>query len=262
MATRIEEILLRVRDTLADPSGARWSTERLVRLVDEAQKDICRQAKILKGKTLLPIVPGTCVYDLPTDVNIVDRILFNGQKLNIVSHADMDTIRTDWETVVSEVLMVDYIVYDKLNQRQIKIYPIPAATVDVSLDSPYGIMAGINGFSMTDLYGVVTEVYITEEEYATTLPPPIASLVLYYIKKPSTVTSINSLLEISDIYDMAIKFYVTGKALKDDMDAQNRAAGNEELNYYERELREATKDSANDVSRNPEALQTRYKGAF
>ena len=89
MATRIEEILLRVRDTLADPTGARWSTERLVRLLDEAQKDICRQAKILKGKTLLPIVPGTSVCDLPADVNIVDRILFNGQKLNIVSHADM-----------------------------------------------------------------------------------------------------------------------------------------------------------------------------
>ena len=151
MATRIEEILLRVRDTLADPTGSRWSTERLVRLLDEAQKDICRQTKILKGKALLPIIPGISVYDLPADVNIIDRILFNGQKLSIVSHTDMDAIRSDWETVVSEVLKVDYIIYDKLNQRQIKIYPIPASTVDVSLDSPYGIMADINGFSMTAL---------------------------------------------------------------------------------------------------------------
>ncbi len=262
MATRIEEILLRVRDTLADPSGSRWSPERLIRLLDEAQKDICRQSKILKGKTTLPIVPGVALYDLPTDINIVDRVLYEGQKLPILSHADMDTIRTDWETVVSDVLKIDYIIYDKLNQRQLKIYPTPASTVDVSLDSPYGTLVDINGFTMSDIYGVVTDVEISQEEYDNTLPPPIASLVIYYIKKPSTITSINSTLDIGDIYDSALKFYVTGKALKDDMDAQNRAAGNEELGYYERELKEAIRDSAIDVSRGPDSLQTRYRGAF
>ena len=40
---RIEEILVRVRDTLSDPNKERWSDERLLRLMDEAQKDVAKQ---------------------------------------------------------------------------------------------------------------------------------------------------------------------------------------------------------------------------
>ena len=56
--SRISSIIIRTRDTLADPEGDRWSDERLLRLIDEAQKDICRRAKLLRTKKNIPIING------------------------------------------------------------------------------------------------------------------------------------------------------------------------------------------------------------
>ena len=38
--SRIDDILLRARDTLADPDSRRYTNDRLLRLLSDAQKDI------------------------------------------------------------------------------------------------------------------------------------------------------------------------------------------------------------------------------
>ena len=73
---RIENIILRVRDTLADHNGDRWPTDRLIRLIDEAQKDICRKAKLLRKKATLSVYDNQGTYKLPDDAMLLDRILY------------------------------------------------------------------------------------------------------------------------------------------------------------------------------------------
>lgn len=258
--SRISDIILKSRDTLADPSGQRWSTERLLRLVDEAQRDICRQTKILKGKATINIIPGQYLYALPVDCLALDRVVFNSSKLPILSHDEMDNMLPTWEDDIVDTLRIDYIVYDKLAQRQIRIYPIPANNVDVSVDLS-GITVSIEGYTLEDLYGVITTVEIEPSEIIT-VGASIASLVIYYIRQPNKVDSIEDDLDLIDTYDNAIKYYVVGKALRDDMDAQNRTVASEELGFYERELIEIRKDSMYNTTKNPDSLTINYRGAF
>lgn len=258
--SRIQNILLKVRDTLSDPAGQRWSTDRLLRLVDEAQKDICRQTKVLKGKATINIVPGQYIYSLPTDCITLDRVIYKGTRLPIISHYEMDSLVENWEDEISETLRIDYIIYDKLAQRTIKLYPILADNVDVSVE-PNGVTTAIEGYTLSDIYGVITTVEIEPNEIIAG-GASVANITVYYTRQPNLVDSIEDNLDVIDTYDNAIKFYVTGKALRDDMDAQNRAVAGEELSFYERELMEINKDSIKDATNNPDSLTIKYRGAF
>lgn len=353
--SRITNIITRVRDTLADPSGERWSDDRLIRLIDEAQKDICRQAKLLRTKTTLAVYDGQETYQLPSDILLLDKAMFNNRTIPLVSHSVMDEQRPEW--VVDEGT-VESLVFDKQNRGSIRLYPIPVVdttagdyifvpaiyTEDViytmnsdfgvivdgelgdTIDSPYGVVVdidsyyyvyvppgctcdnlteipdtvssdygevayvatiekeveandstygvvvSIDGYSIDSDYGVLSDIFSDEfsfenfnSDYGVLTSWTVSNneLTVYYIKKPSTITTITDTLDIDDIFDSAIKYYVTGKALRDDMDTQNRTVGNEELKFYDRELKEALKDDFLDFTRNNnKQYETRYRGAF
>lgn len=269
--SRISGIIIRVRDTLADPSGDRWSDTRLIRLIDEAQKDICRRAKLLRTKVNLSVTIDEAVVQLPDDLLVLDRVLYRGNVLPFTSHLELDKRLGNWEEEVGEPKLI---VYDKQSKKQVKLYPIPN---DKDMEaypftnSEYGTVTDITGLSVDDygvvsdikdievknnifessVYGIVVDIYETNDY-----------LTVYYLRKPMTITELNSSIEIDDNYDAAIKYYVTGKALRDDMDTQNRVVGNEELGFYDRELKEALKDDEFDFTRNHTQYSANYQGAF
>ena len=70
----MKKFFLNVRDTLADPDGSRWSTPRLLRLINEAQNDIVIRAKILRDKVTVPIYSNSNTFTLPEDVFLLDRV--------------------------------------------------------------------------------------------------------------------------------------------------------------------------------------------
>lgn len=353
--SRIEDILVRVSDTLADPNMERWPKERLLRLIDEAQKDICRRAKLLRTKVSFAVYDGLSTYKLPSDVLLLDRVLFNNKNLPLVSHNELDERNQTWETEVGEVQAC---VFDKQNRGYLKLYPIPvvdstageyefalakwqediiydmntdfgvvvSGELGDTIDSDYGVLVDVDSFyyvyvppgckcdGLTEIpdtissdYGILAYlatiekdikandstygVTVSIEDYAISSDYGLlasivdddfsienfnsdygiltgwavsnSELTVYYIKKPTTITSITSELEIDDIFDSAIKYYVTGKALRDDMDTQNRVVGNEELKFYDRELAEAIKDDFADFTRSSsKQYEVRYKGAF
>jgi len=68
---RIADILTRVRDSLSDPDADRWSDARLLRLIDEAQKDIATKNKLLRTTVNIQLFIDKNIYDLPSEaVNI------------------------------------------------------------------------------------------------------------------------------------------------------------------------------------------------
>ena len=350
--SRIDDILLRVRDTLADPLGDRWSTDRLLRLVDEAQKDICRQAKLLRTKVEIVVYEGQNTYKLPDNLLLLDRVLFNNKALPLIDHVKLDETNPGWET---EKGLVKAVVFDKQNRANIKLYPNPIVdttagdyefvpsvwledltynldnygiitqgetgdvitgdygiTSDIDSlyyvyvppncscdnlmllddeissdfglvseiltlekdfhanDSSYGVTVSIDGYSIDKDFGLLATVKDEDFNYEnfnsdfgilTGWTVSNSLLTVYYLKKPSTIKYVTDELEIDDIFDSAIKYYVTGKALRDDMDAQNRTVGNEELNFYTRELQEAITDDFIDFTRNDgKQYYVSYKG--
>lgn len=406
--TRIEKILIRVRDTLADPKGERWSDERLLRLLDEAQKDLCRRAKLLRSKTSFIVFDGQEYYKMPEDFMLLDKVYINEEPIPLVGHTDLDNKYSKWDSMRG---VVSGVVYDKQMRGNIRLFPIPdysngdrfkvvpsynsyyygkvkgsygvianiseagqftngvyGVTSEVTgifqwqetpTDMPkvivkeykmeskfgfvnsivldytpeysvspeygtisfvegmdidvYGIVTGVDGVdgynvNFTDTTGegvsfnifetpgyfsvfprrgmivdicnsvflentgVITQIELPDEKdvvfsspyglaYSATIVKNIMEVL--YIRKPKDIINLESELDIDDCFDSALKYYVAGKAFRDDIDAQNRSLGAEELQLYERELQIALSDDMLDFTRNNSVqYETTYGGIW
>lgn len=151
MSNRVETILSRARDTLADPNGERWSNDRLLRLLSEAQEDIVIHNELLRTTVDIPLVVGQSEYELPDDCYRIIRATVENRQIPIVSHDHMDdqskrdvfndshyeversrnfSVRNtidgyslSWEDDTGNE--VEAIVYDDRDPAKIKVYPVP-----------------------------------------------------------------------------------------------------------------------------------------
>lgn len=263
--SRITDILTRVRDTLADPDGDRWSDDRLIRLIDDAQKDIVRRAKLLRSKALVPLYNNNPLIHLPTDMLLLDKAIYDGKDMPFISHREADRIDSNWE---SKLGTPEYLVYDKQNKFRAKLYPAPNNIDEVNVViNDFGVITEFTDIDFATGNGVLTSLFpydaidMDGDFGVTSDLIGNFTILVYYLKKPDTITLITDTLEVDDVYDRAIKYYVAGKALRDDTDTQNRAFGNEELAFYERELIEAFNDDSNDYTRNTH-YETAYTGGI
>lgn len=281
---RIAKILLRVRDSLSDPNAKRWSNDRLLRLIDEAQVDIATKAKLLRTTANVAVTADKAIYDLPSDAIDVTRCvkaipLTTGEqekiKLLIKSHADMDEIDPFWETETGTE--IEFIVFDKLSPNQIKVYPISTIDDDIStylFPTDFGVTTDSTGDVVNPDFGVVTDITTTatftksfnsDFGVLTDMDSVVASLIIYYNKRPATIDDYSlidtgQVLEVDEVFDKAIKHYVVGMCLRDDKDTQNRQMGSEELLLYTEEVKFAKGLSASDRMRDTRAPSSYITG--
>lgn len=279
MATRIEEILIRCRDSLADEDKSRWSGNRLLRLVDEAQKKIATKAQLLRKTTTVSILANINEYQLPSDAFLITRVVNEaGAKIEVKSHADMDDLMSNillhdplsnsyrrssntqmvdaiWENDIGS--SVEYIVFDNQAPGSFKTYPIVSdvANGETFVTDAYGVTSAVTEDILSDVYGVVTDIAVTALEtnqfnsvygVVTAMSEITEVLRVYYRAKPADITSDQDTLEIDDKWDAAIKHYVVSMALHDDQDTRNRAVSSDELQLYSLEFTEAKKLSSKD----------------
>lgn len=121
--TRIESIIKAARYALADPNKERYTDERLLFALSEGQKDIARQTRLLKAETTIVLMPGVYNYDLPPDLWMITRAIFDNVRIPLMSHDRMDEHNLAWFTVYGNT--IEALVYDKRNMHRIRVYPIP-----------------------------------------------------------------------------------------------------------------------------------------
>jgi len=248
--TRLEEIISRARDTLSDPNAERWTDARLLRLADDAQKSLVLHANYLKVKVTVPLLADAAEYTLDSIVHKPTRILNeNSDPLPLLSHEEADKqLGPLWELAVGAP--VQAIIYDKLNSNIFKVYPIPP-TEDPATITPttpvYGVTTSgdVQANTISSPYGVVTGFTVQSS----------LALTVYALTNPVDLLAVTDSLQVNSVFDRAIKFYITGMALRDDKDTQNRQIGNEELQFYQFDLRKAMQDSAHDFT----AKDTQYE---
>tara|TARA_R110000851_G_scaffold14313_5_gene48496 strand:+ start:4807 stop:5748 length:942 start_codon:yes stop_codon:yes gene_type:complete len=181
MATRIENILLRARDTLADPNSERWSDDRLLRILDEGQKDLAKQTKILKGQHEFVLEIGVHTYTLPENLWLIVRASFDSEEIRLLSYDNMDEQMKKqrlsrgyqdsrergqgyssaidyaglqrWELDESD--SINALIYDNRNLNEIRVYPIPNAQIAEN-NYPFE-NAGNVEFAGDEYFGVVTD---------------------------------------------------------------------------------------------------------
>ncbi len=110
----VRDIIEAARDRLGDSDGTGWSDDRLIRLVNAAQKDICKRTSIYRRKAYIALGNNKTLYSLPEDCYDIMRVEYQGEELPIYSREDIDTIFS-----VPEL----YAVKSNINRGLIEVHP-------------------------------------------------------------------------------------------------------------------------------------------
>lgn len=281
MTTRVADIITRARDTLADPNKERWSDNRLLRLLDEAQKDFARQTSLLKGYANIPIIPFIATYKLPSNCWRLTRAHYAERNLRLASHEAMDNFDADWYTRRGST--IETLVFDQRNDSVIRSYPIPdestilynytfeqSGTPEYSGAGRFGVVTALDDYTFDGPFGVVTGLFdpnITTEYFdsaygvVTDIGEATGNIAIFYIRDPKPIKYLTDELEISSRWDIALKHYVVGHAFLDDLDTSYQQRGSTSLSLYDRELNMAKRTAQHD-STAAQLYETSYNGGF
>ena len=271
MTTRIEDIFLLARDTLNDHKKERWSDDTLMRNLRMATKDIAKQTGLFKNIVIVPLINGHSVYKLEDGTLTVSHITFNQIMLPLRSSGWMDTnMHPDWRTDTVELPdgKLIYGIYDEVKRTQMGVYPRPFGDMSewyVSVPNEYGLVGGIPEYTQPTDHGVIAELVDAEfmedlQDSAYGVVTAIVeqgSLTVYFTECPPLPDTIDDTMLLDECFDPALKFYICGICLRNDLDALNRAMASEEFTLYEREL-EAIYDLAHTDSVDAPWFESHY----
>lgn len=284
--SRISDILLLVRDSLADSSAQRWSDARLLRLLSEAQKDIARHTRVLRSSYTFSVLEGVSNYTLPDNIHVITRAASGDCEIPLITYDQLDEqyrkIGTCWETETGNT--IEALVYDRRNMDDIRVFPIPDSgiadntytfenTGDLTFvgDDALGITIGIDDYTLTSLYGVAVDLYdplISLESFDTpygvvsSITESNVQVTIWYTALAPAITSLDDTLTVPSMYDAAMRYYIIGTAFTDDNDAAFRQKGADAMAMYDRELNVAKNMVHNNGVRNAAARTTSYRSAF
>ena len=229
--TRVQSILISVRDVLADHKKQRWSDDVLIRLFNEGLLNFILQARTLKLKTYIELENNTAMYNLSDQVISIDRIQYLEKVLESKTEEDMDKLDISWQTKTGTE--PKYVIFDNMQKGVFRIFP--------RLDN-----SGLNNIEQNQLYGILIDLEVNDDLY---LIPSINNaaysgkkfLIVYYIGKPKIVTfdTLDEDVDIDSLYDQAIVAYISGQALRFDADTLNRNFGAEQLSIYKSYVEQA-----------------------
>lgn len=200
--SRVTDILDNARYTLADTKKQRWTDDRLLSLVNQAQIDIAKRTRFFKADFTFSFNGN--VVELPTEIISIYRIsTLTGEHIPWKTQDELDRMYPEWRAHESDDI-ITYIISDRTLTGQLMVYP---------------------------KIKVNTTINVT----ATIVPYP--------------VNLTDSDLQIPIIFDTAIGYYVVGRALRDDMDLQNKQTGNEHFQLYLNEIKTLQADINSDFKR-------------
>lgn len=224
---KASEVITKARYTLSDSDKSRWSDDRLLSLLNDALLDLALTTRVFSDVGYVKLVKGLPVYDVALDAIKLDRFEHLSKPLSMLSFSEMDTKKgSQWQDKSGD--KPEAIVYDLKKSAQFRVYPVPTLGADSrpTGNSDYGIITGL-GYSDITIriqgdFGDIAE------------PNQAEYLKLYYTRTPTKVTSVSDELDsvVSQVMVSCLSHYVSGNALRDNMDAQNRQVGLEELAMY------------------------------
>ena len=243
----VGDLLTSVRDTLSDTSKTRWTDATLIRHLNEGIKDISLRTKTPLTTCFIEVELNTHTYNLSNLFVQIERVELMSNYLPFVSHREMDAFDINWKFTTGEPTKV---VYDKQNPATIRLYPIPSSGTS-------------DNISYNQIYGGIIDIDYTCDVFNI---PEIGELddVPYFIAitgipKIANYTSIDDSLDIYYFYEDALVHYILYKALRADMDTQNRTAANEEYALYAEKIK-GTIENVVVSSATSAELASPYKG--
>lgn len=245
---RIDDILLKTRDVLADHSATRWPDATLLRHLTAGVNNFLLRTKVTKSVLFLALESNIGLYTIKDYSQEIVRVQYLEKALIVKTTKDMDELDPDWENTTG--IEPKFVIFDTYPQGTFRIYP---KVTELAVDT----------IAYNSLYGAIIDIENTDDLYK--LPSASLStlnvtkyLKVTYIKKQNAVT-LSSVLDLDSMYDDALVFYTSGMALRNDADAQNRAFGAEQLKLYDSVLLVA-KGNESGSNNTLSTIETSYKG--
>jgi len=256
--SRVDDLLLRVRDTLNDHDKTRWSDAALIRNLREGITDIAIQSRLFKNSIAIPIVSGQEIYQLPDNILEVSHCTYDWELRPLVSSRWMSANREpDWRYTIDNNGRITHFVFDEIKRREIRVYPRPFGDIEqefTTIDSVYGVTTDITDYTLDTTYGVIGTIIDPEvdSESSNNLYGVLTGMsvseafIVYYTECPELPECVDDVLPLDKCFDTALKHYIVAQALRNDLDVQNRAMGNEEFVLYQRALTEISAIASTD----------------
>lgn len=224
----VKDLLVRTRHILSDLTANRWSDDRLIILLNEGLNDIAKNTILFVENAYIKLSAQQTEYDFSSFAVKVLRIEYMDEPLLCLSHSELDRKDSSWQQREGPYLRA--YVLDKQKEARVKLYPkLQNSNLSViDFGGSFGIITGVTysdlQLEMTGTLGDLGEV--DSKDY----------IKLYYIKRPIEITGILDEVDLSSIIQEAVTHYIAARAFRDNLDAQNRAMGSEELNLYTNQL--------------------------
>lgn len=233
----LEPVVTRIRSTLYDPAGTRWSDSMILYMINQALKDIARNTSYFKKTLKFKLNAGQDTYKLPDDVLQPTRVLLNDCDLEVTTHSQLDDCTSCWETKQG---LPTVALFDKTDRRILRILPslqYEEATTIINTAGEFGLYTNVIGISDIDIIELDTYGTVTGASVGTNV------VTVNYNAYHAEILDLNE--QIHDISDLetAIKYYVCGHLLRDDRDAQSRQTAVDELSLYNTELHKIVTDT-------------------
>ena len=228
------DVITEARFALSDSGGDRWSDARLLSLLNDALKDVALKTKLFNRRTYVKILNNVTLYDISEFALKIRRVEFDNTAMKIVSHVDMDR-NTGWKTNTGTE--PELVIYDKQDFGKFTSYPIITNTNfdNISVNTNYGIITDINYSDLqitpTDDFGILNPPNIKDYFY------------VYYVARHAKVVNLVDTLDVNEFYKELLANYVIARALKDNIDTQNREMGNEYFGLYSDRLNAINKEA-------------------
>jgi len=237
----VQDILTQCRYTLSDEDKDRWTDARLISLLNNCITELAKTTTVFVETLIWEVRNKLVDIDLTEYSTKILRAEYLDEPLPFKTFQEMDEDNPEWQLEEGEE--VKALVFNRQRNGLIKQYPIVtnAKNDHIEYNQLFGVTTHI---SYSDIIPTVIvdnnpdEVYDQtqyNEGYAIGDISGIGDAGLikfYYVRKHEKVTSLTDELIIDDLIEQPLIHYVTGMALRDNQDTQNRQMASEELSYY------------------------------
>lgn len=246
---RVDDIITGARDTLAEKTPKRWKNDRLLRALSKGQRKIARELLCIRESCTIQLCDGHHTYKLdatnvlsPTGrpIALYSAINHAGKQARFVTENIIEDEDPDWRTRTGDD--VTHIIYDKQNPLFFRVYPTPDSTEL----SETGTSFNTTDNPLTDAATICEAISSPSDFDITAELAPVKIHLHFYHTPPNVVTIADTNLLIPEEFDDALRHYITGNVLRDDLDAQNRQFGMEELQFFANEFEFAAQFTSDD----------------
>jgi hypothetical protein len=132
---KVENYITEFRDTVGDNAAPQfWSSENIVRYLNEAVQEACERAKLIEDRSMsLTLAPGQDTYALHASVFEIKRLALRGRPLDETSVEALDADMPGWE---SRTGTPRYFIFEQASGAQaarVRLVPTPTAADAVAL---------------------------------------------------------------------------------------------------------------------------------